>query len=279
MALGIAGPTAGAQSSSGGWTGGSGSVTTSGRRTDTGGSVTVGIQQRIPTSGRTAHRGGGVVTTTCTYRTVDAAPLGPGQATSPSAQPAGTAIWRTCTDARTGAAVGLPSLITTAPGAVPAPFDPVPDLVDLATANIDIDLPEPAFSPPGATLSNVDTYLWTAPGPDPTASASAAGVTVTVTAVPVRTVFRVGGGASRDDGRVITCRGRPVPYDVARPAGDQRSTCVHRFHPPTREVSVDVTATWHLTWAATNGVRGDLGEVSRTTTVPYRVQAATTVIR
>lgn len=256
-------------------------VTTSGRRTETGGSVTVGAQQHIPTSGRTAHRGGGVATTTCSYRTIDAAPFGPGQATGPSAQPVAALIWRTCADAATGAAVGLPTLVPGAPGAAAAPVDPVPDLVDLATANIDIDLPIPQFSPPGATLPNVDTYLWTAPTPDPTASASAAGVTVTVTATPVGTRYRLlpGDRPSADDGRIIDCDGRPAPYDAGRPVGGQPSRCRHRFRAPTRDLEVDVTATWHLTWTATNGERGDLGRVARTVTVPYRVQAAVTVIR
>ncbi len=255
----------------------------SARRTETGGSVTVGAQRRIETPGRSAHRGGGVATTTCSYRTVDAAPFGPGAPTGPDAGPVGTLTWRTCVDAATGAAIGVPSLVASAaPGAPATPFDPVPDLVDLATANIDVDLPEPRFSPPGATLPNVDTFLWTAPHDDPTASASAAGVTVTVTATPERTRFHiegVHGVPSRDDGRTVECAGRPAPYDPARPTTEQASSCRYRFHTPTRDLDVDVTTTWRLTWTATTGASGDLGGIDRTVTVPYRVQAAATVIR
>ena len=85
--------------------------------------------------------------------------------------------------------------------------------------------------------------------------------------------------ARTDDGVVVTCTGPPKAFDPAVPVRDQTTACHHRFAAPTRDLTIDTTATWRLTWSATNGTTGDLGTIDRTTTTPYRVQEKETVIR
>lgn len=244
-------------------------------------------QSVIPTSGRTAHRGRGASSITCRFETinvVDPVGGGGGDAGNPYDLPAGTQVWRSCFDSATGARVEGPTLYTTTGPRAGGGGGPnlTAQLVDSALANIDVDLPVPGFSPPNETLPNLDTWLWVADRPTQTASASAAGVTVTVTAELRSTVFEINAAAgvpSPDDGVVVRCVGRPVPYDPTRPDGDQRTTCSHRFAAPTRDLTIDATSTWDLRWSATNGTSGDLGTIDRTSTAAYRVQAKATVIR
>lgn len=265
--------------------GGSG-VHTSGTQTSTGAQASVSGEQRvIPTKGRNAHRGRGAPRITCSFRTIDAAnPIGNtgGDAGNPNALPVGTQTWRTCYDTSTGARVEGPTLHTSTGGGNAGGPDITSVLVDQALANIDIDLPVPGFSPPGQTFPNFDTWFWTDDLPTQTASATAAGVTVTVTATRVATTFGINpatGVRSPDDGVVVTCNGAPRRYDPSRPDRSQTTTCRHRFAAPTRDLTVDTTATWRLAWTASNGTRGDLGTISRTATTPYRVQEKATVIR
>jgi hypothetical protein len=199
---------------------------------------------------------------------------------NPFDQPVGTNVWRSCFDASTGARLEGPAVYVTRERGAARDFER--ELVDMALANIDIDLPVPHFSPPNQTFPNFDTWLWTEELAAQTASATAAGVTITVTAKLTSTRYEinaVAGTPSRDDGVVITCAGAPTPYDQRRAPGEQHTTCAHRFAAPTRDLTIDSTVTWRVTWTATNGTTGDLGNVERTTTVPYRVQEKLTVIR
>lgn len=259
-------------------------TTTSGSRTESGAQASVGTgsQTVIPTSGRSAHRGRGAASVTCEFRAVDVTnPLGSGgEAGNPHEVAAGTHMWRSCFDAVSGRRVEGPTLYTsTGPAAGAAP-DVMARLVESALANVDVDLPEPRFSPPTETIPNFETWLWVDGVTVRTASASAGGVTVSVRAEPTRSRFEVAavaGVPSVDDGVVVTCTGTPPRFDPGR--GRQRTTCSHRFAAPTRDLTVDVTTTWALRWSASTGEGGDLGTIDRTATVPYRVQVKETVIR
>lgn len=256
-------------------------IKTSGRRTDSGAEASVG-QQAIPTSGRTAHKGGGARQVTCTRNAID--PVSPLGTAGPEVGdlPEGMQYWRSCFDAATGARISGPTLETAGPAAQQGPALTTV-LREQALANIDIELPVGRMSPPDQTLPNVDTWLWSDQSPDQQASASAGGITVTVSATLTSTSFTINPGTagerSSDDGLTIRCPGGPTPFRFDRPARHQTSTCTHRFSAPTRDLTVDVTATWALRWTATNGEGGDLGTIDRTATTPYRVQAKATVIR
>ena len=241
----------------------------------------------IPTSGRHPHRGRGVSDITCRFETINVLdPLGAGggDAGNPADLPVGTQTWRSCYSTSTGARVEGPTLYTTtAPGPGGA-RNVTAELIDMALANIDIDLPVPHLSPPGQTVPNVTTWLWTEDIATQTASATASGVTITVTATLATTRYEINpsddpAAASTDDHVVIVCAGAPHAFDPARPEREQATTCSHRFAAPTRDVTIDTTVTWRATWTASNGTSGDLGTIDRTVTMPYRVQEKETVIR
>lgn len=280
VAVLVASPPALGQGRSGSNGGGSG-IETSGRRTESGAQASVG-QQAIPTSGRTAHKGGGARQVTCTRNAIDpVAPLGTaGLEVGVLAE--GVQYWQSCFDAATGERISGPTLQTAGPAAQQGPALTTV-LREQALANIDVELPVGRMSPPARTLPNVDTWLWSEQPGSTQASASAAGVTVTVAAELVGTSFTINPGtageSSPDDGVTVRCDGAPTPYRTERPAHTQASACTHRFAAPTRDLTIDTTATWSLRWTATNGEGGDLGTIDRTSTTPYRVQAKATVIR
>ena len=198
---------------------------------------------------------------------------------------------RKSTPSGTGPSTGHlsgPTIVTIGPGSASRPVVTAA-LIDLALANIDIALPQPSISPPGATLPNLDTWMWIDDYPDERASASAAGVMITVVAELRSVSFGIGRAdaadnhgrriASRDDAVTVRCArsGRPFPTDP-HPTS-VAGACRHRFAAPTRNLTIDATTTWHIGWTATNGTSGDLGAVTRTTSVRYRVQEKRTVIR
>ena len=258
---------------------------TGGVRTDDGATVAVGSQTVIPKSGRKAHRGRGARTTECRFRSMD--PLNPLGGQGPEVtgirglEP-GVSLWRSCYNLATGALVEGPALYVTP---VRNPAEPAVgfDTIELALANIDIDLPVQSLSPSDTTLPNFDTWLWVDGQADQSASATAGGVTVTATGEIDSTSYVINpaadGTRSRDDGRVISCDGPGTPYDLTVADRSQSSDCAHSFAAPTRSFTIDVTSTWRLRWTATDGSGGDLGTIDRTTTVQYRVQEKATAIR
>lgn len=236
-----------------------------GTLTDTGGSTNA---WGIAGSGRQAHRGGGASDVVCRYYRVSA-DIGVG-VPADDALPGETVV-RVCEDRATGRTVSAPTFVV-----VPEAGNPttVAALVDQAMANLDVDLPDPRTSPgAGRTLANLDTWFWVTGTDVQRRSASAGGLTATVTSRLVDVAFDLG-----DEGE-LHCADGGTAYDAAKRSRDQRSTCTHAFGAPTRHVDVDVTATWRISWSATNGAGGDLGTVSRTSTLPLDVSAKTTVIR
>jgi hypothetical protein len=139
-----------------------------------------------------------------------------------------------------------------------------------------LSLPAPAVgtSPPADRdqVVNLPTWLWVRDGWQVrSATASLPGVSVTVTAQPVRVRWEMG------DGEHVTCHGPGARYDPRLRAGAQSTDCSYTYRRSSAGQShqryrVTATMTWHVTWAATGVAgRGDLGEVSRSTTLQLRV--------
>ena len=150
--------------------------------------------------------------------------------------------------------------------------------LDEARRRLDLPLPQPALNPPGAQLVGVPTWLWV-DGPWAPASATAAvgAVNATVTATPVQVVWTTG------DGATTTCDAG-TPYDPSRPPADQHSSCTHVFTRSSSALAggtyaVTATVTYDVAWSASTGAGGELGSLSRSTTVPVRVAEAQALIR
>ena len=116
-------------------------------------------------------------------------------------------------------------------------------------------------------------WLWVSDWQQRSESASAAGVTATVTASPTQVRWDTG------DGGVETCRGPGTPYDTSRPPEAQSTSCSHTYTSTTGALTITATQSWHVTYTATNGQSGDLGVVSRTSTMPVDVHELVTNIR
>ena len=222
----------------------------------------------IESSGRVGHRGRGSVGVVCRFFRASAEF---GLGVEVGVLVAGDTVIRVCEDGVSGRTVDGPSIVTLGEGSVGAV---VAVLVDQAMANLDVDVPVGFVSPVGGvTLPNIETWFWVERGGVQVRSASAGGVSASVRSVLVGVVFGVG-----DEG-VVECVGGGTPFDVGRSARVQRSGCVHVFNGPSRDVVVDVTATWRVSWSASDGSSGVLGDVSRSSSLPLRVQEKVTVIR
>jgi hypothetical protein len=143
-----------------------------------------------------------------------------------------------------------------------------------------LGLPDPLVgrNPPGDQLVGLPSWLWVdTPWAPSDVSASVSGVTSTVTATPTHVVWDTGDGAS------ITCHGPGAPFDSSRSADAQSSDCTHLYIWPSSSrpggvYEVTATTTYVVGWVATNGQTGDLGTVTRSSTVPVRVVEAQAVI-
>lgn len=127
------------------------------------------------------------------------------------------------------------------------------------------------MNPDGEQTVNVPTWLWVDNWEPQSRTASAGGVTATVTAAPVEQRWTFGSLAER-----VVCQDAGTPYDLGRPAGEQSTDCSYTFRhssagQPGSAYPVTATIVWHVTWSSNIGASGDLGFVSRTTTIPTRV--------
>jgi hypothetical protein len=59
----------------------------------------------------------------------------------------------------------------------------------------------------------------------------------------------------------------------------QHTDCSHTYSAVTGHLTASATASWHVTYSATNGQSGDLGVVARTATLPIDVRELVTNIR
>jgi hypothetical protein len=212
-------------------------------------------------------------------------PLGSeGPITDFGARIPGERYWRSCYNAATGQRVEGPELRTYTPAdAAQSAAELRAELVNQARTQLTINLPNTAFSPSTQTLPNLRTWLWDTNPTTQTTSATAGGVTLTLTATHTTSTFRINPAVeadapSVDDNTTITCNGPGTAYNPAKPAKDQKPSCSVFLHAPTRQITITTTATWEMTWTATDGTNGNLGTITRQNTTPYRIQELHTTI-
>jgi hypothetical protein len=147
-----------------------------------------------------------------------------------------------------------------------------------ARRRLDLPRPEPAVNPPTEQLVGVPTWLWVdGPWQETSATAAVGSVAATVTARPVRVEWDMG------DGTTVTCDAGQR-YDPTRSPAEQQSPCTHVFTvssaaPTGGQVTVTATVVYAVGWSATTGEGGDLGELSRSATIPVTVREAQALIR
>lgn len=154
-------------------------------------------------------------------------------------------------------------------------------LAEQARERLPLQAPAVATSPDAGQeqLVGVSTWLWVAGGWAPqTAVASVPGVSVTVLAEPVRVSWVMG------DGGTVVCDGPGRPFDRRLPEVAQSTDCSYAYArssagQPGERFTVTATVTWRVSWSAT-GVAGggDLGEVTRSASVPLRVAEGQAVV-
>ncbi|HUP86814.1 MAG TPA: hypothetical protein VM143_14245 [Acidimicrobiales bacterium] len=178
-------------------------------------------------------------------------------------------VLRVCTDRDTGEYVDV-DVVTVTPPLPGAIVDPA-RLAVMARSRLPLPLPSPHMSPEGEQTVNIDSWLWVDNWQPQTRSATAGGVTTVVAATPVEQRWTFGSPSERK-----VCVDAGTPYDLERPASEQSTTCSYTFRhssagQPNNTYKVTVTLVWHVTWTSNIGASGDLGFVSRTTTIPTRV--------
>ncbi len=166
--------------------------------------------------------------------------------------------------------------VTPTPGGGLDPRVTPPDLVPLAWARAQRQLPTPVpriapadLAPDGFAFVQASTFFWVdqAAGQWDTVSATAslAGLSLTVSVMPELLVVTTG------DGTTLQCPGAPpFPQDADPEAFDG---CGHVYKhssataPNGKTFPVTVAIVWHATWQASNGESGDLGSLTTTSAV------------
>lgn len=177
-------------------------------------------------------------------------------------------ILRMCEDASTGEYVSIDIIIVVPPLATPADAR---ELAVMARSRLPLPLPEARMNPAGEQTVNLPTWLWVDNWEPQSRTATAGGVTSTVVATPVEQRWTFGSPSERK-----VCADAGTPYEASRPAAEQSTNCSYTFRhssagQPGDAYRVTVTLVWHVTWTSNIGASGDLGFVSRTTTIPTRV--------
>jgi hypothetical protein len=135
--------------------------------------------------------------------------------------------------------------------------------------------PRPRTAPPrtATQIVGIPTWFWVDPEDwhPLSATASVLGLSATVTAEPTKTTWKLG------DGTTVTCNGPGTPYDPTIDDAAQHSDCVHAYQHD-GDVDAVVAITWHVTWTASNGASGDLGNLERGTGFPVTIEQRQAVI-
>ena len=165
------------------------------------------------------------------------------------------------------------------PCATPPPAATTPNPVPATPAQLArsagqrTELPVPAIrtSPPiqAAQLVNLPTWLSVDNWRPQTAMATQGGLTVTVTATPRKVVWRMG------TGEPVACQAG-VAWNPGLREEEQSSDCTFTyrrssFDQPDLKYRASATMTWDVTWTATTGENGTLGQASTTTDFRMRV--------
>lgn len=215
---------------------------------------------------REARRGGGNVVCRF-YDDATGEPVNPWDL-SPELNGLRVMVLRMCDDVTTGEYVSINLIIIVPPLATPADAR---ELAVMARSRLPLPLPEARMNPSGDQTVNLPTWLWVDNWETQTRTATAGGVTSTVVATPIEQRWTFGSSAERK-----VCADAGTPYDMSRSASEQATDCSYTFRhssagQPGDAYRVTVTLVWHVTWTSNIGASGDLGFVSRTTTIPTRV--------
>ncbi|MDP9440645.1 MAG: hypothetical protein M3P34_00360 [Actinomycetota bacterium] len=154
----------------------------------------------------------------------------------------------------------------------PAPTPTPRRLAEEALDYTPLPLPEPITSPDDwSTIVNFSTWLAVADWSPATAEAAVSGLATTVVATPLRAVWDMG------DGTQVVCAGPGRRYDFSVPDDEQRTDCFHTYRTssagagPDDAYEASVTVVYQVTWSATDGSGGDLGELPVTRRFPMEV--------
>lgn len=246
---------------------------------NTDGSISAGVDANRPgangstngstgTGTNTGSSGGGSTTDTT-------APPRPGARWVPSDDPT---KWGTCSFGGVNGATIRICFYDPNAGTPSAP--PAPTASEIASDISTRVLPLPGVhtSPPvGADqLVNLPTWLWVDNWQPQSTTASEAGLSVTVTATPRSVTWRMGLGDP------VVCQGG-VPWNPNLREEQQSSPCTFTytrssFDQPDLRYSGSATTTWDVTWTASNGESGGLGQSERTTAFRMRVAEGQAVI-
>lgn len=141
-----------------------------------------------------------------------------------------------------------------------------------------LPLPGVRTSPPAGNdqLVNLPTWLWVEDWTPRRASAAEGPLTVTVVATPRSVTWRMGDGSS-----VVCGRGRP--WDPALREEQQATDCSHTYTrssatQPDLKYQARATMTWDVTWTATNGESGSLGQANRSVDFTMRVAESQAIV-
>jgi hypothetical protein len=153
-----------------------------------------------------------------------------------------------------------------------APIDPT---VLARSVNLTPPAPDLRTNPDAdaTSLVNLETWFWAAGGSAPMSqSASVGPVTVTVGATPRVLVVDPGDGSES-----FACTDFGTPYDTARPAQSQSTTCGYTYSRP-GQYTATATLIYDVGFTSNVGVGGGLGTIEPSSSVTVTVQESQAVV-
>jgi hypothetical protein len=192
----------------------------------------------------------------------------------------------TCVNLATGSMETTTEWITQAAGKQAAPGVDPQLLAIQAERSLRLPDPQVHFSPDGAAVVNLPTWLWVVASiwhPE-SVNASAGGVTATAVATPVSVTWTMG------DGTTVICDGPGVPYVPTDAPDAQTTNCEHTYlessvnqpspdgHPNDESFTVTATVNWSVSWSAVGAPGGGaLPSLTTASTSSERVEQVESV--